>query len=110
LQLIHCCIIVATAALLHCCCNRFFRFKAINGLLLPGGGASLRPGRLFYDTAARLVQMAIEANDRGDYFPVSDSMDLLMQLLNATAGFRRLAMDASLQVAVAVGMLSLPAL
>eukprot|EP00882_Tetradesmus_deserticola_P012072 GHRQ01012787.1.p1 GENE.GHRQ01012787.1~~GHRQ01012787.1.p1 ORF type:complete len:335 (+),score=143.27 GHRQ01012787.1:127-1131(+) len=46
------------------------RFKAINGLLLPGGGADLRPGHAFYDTAARLVQLAIEANDKGDYFPV----------------------------------------
>jgi gamma-glutamyl hydrolase len=46
------------------------RFSAINGLLLPGGGADLRPGHAFYDTAARLVQLAIEANDKGDYFPV----------------------------------------
>jgi hypothetical protein len=47
------------------------RFRAINGLLLPGGGAELRPGQPFYDTAARLVQLAVEANDKGDYFPVS---------------------------------------
>jgi gamma-glutamyl hydrolase len=42
----------------------------INGLLLPGGGASLSPGHKFYDTAALLVHLACEANDRGDYFPV----------------------------------------
>jgi gamma-glutamyl hydrolase len=47
------------------------RFRAINGLLLPGGGADLRPGHPFYDTAAKLVQLAIDANDKGDYFPVS---------------------------------------
>ncbi|KIY93948.1 gamma-glutamyl hydrolase [Monoraphidium neglectum] len=46
------------------------KFAAINGLLLPGGGARLKPGHLFYDTAAQLVGLAIKANDAGDYFPV----------------------------------------
>lgn len=50
-----------------------FRFATINGLLLPGGGADLRPGHMFYDTAARLVELAVAANDKGDYFPVSGS-------------------------------------
>jgi gamma-glutamyl hydrolase len=42
----------------------------INGLLLPGGGAHLKPGHPFYDAAALLVKLAIAANDAGDYFPV----------------------------------------
>lgn len=46
------------------------KFAAINALLLPGGGAKLRPGHPFYDTAAQLVRLAIKANDGGDYFPV----------------------------------------
>lgn len=46
------------------------RFEIINGLLLPGGGANLSPGHPFYDTAKLLVDMALEANDNGDYFPV----------------------------------------
>lgn len=46
------------------------RFRAVNGLLLPGGGARLRPGHPYYDTAALLLQLALEANDKGDYFPV----------------------------------------
>eukprot|EP00878_Enallax_costatus_P002549 GHUV01002731.1.p1 GENE.GHUV01002731.1~~GHUV01002731.1.p1 ORF type:complete len:355 (+),score=97.23 GHUV01002731.1:235-1299(+) len=46
------------------------RFYAINGLLIPGGGATLEPGHKFYDAAEYLTQMAIEANDKGDYFPV----------------------------------------
>jgi hypothetical protein len=57
-----------------CCCpavTLFLRFKAINGLLLPGGGANLSPGHAFYDAAAALVEMALDANDQGDYFPVS---------------------------------------
>ncbi|XP_040210202.1 gamma-glutamyl hydrolase [Rana temporaria] len=43
-------------------------FNAINGVLLPGGGVDLqtseyaRVSKIFYD-------LAIEANDRGDYFP-----------------------------------------
>jgi hypothetical protein len=48
------------------------RFAAINGLLLPGGGANLSPGHPFYDAATNLVLMALDANDKGDYFPVSD--------------------------------------
>lgn len=47
------------------------RFEIINGLLLPGGGAELSPGHMFYDTAQKLVSMAIKANENGDYFPVS---------------------------------------
>eukprot|EP00775_Hariotina_reticulata_P013441 gene13441-13567_t len=46
------------------------RFEVINGLLIPGGGATLRPGHPFYDAARLLLRLAIEANDKGDYFPV----------------------------------------
>lgn len=46
------------------------RFAAINGLLLPGGGAKLEPGHQFYDTAEYLTKLSLEANDKGDYFPV----------------------------------------
>eukprot|EP00798_Chlamydomonas_sp_ICE-L_P016022 gene16022-22160_t len=46
------------------------RFKAVNAVLLPGGGAKLSPGHRFYDVARLLVDLAIAANDRGDYFPV----------------------------------------
>jgi hypothetical protein len=47
------------------------RFNAINGLLLPGGGANLSPGHPFFDAAHYLVELALDANDKGDYFPVS---------------------------------------
>lgn len=43
----------------------------INGLLLPGGGADLSAGHPFYDAMDTLVTMAMEANDKGDFFPVS---------------------------------------
>jgi gamma-glutamyl hydrolase len=46
------------------------RFLAVNGLLLPGGGGRLAPGHPYYDTAALLLRLALDANDRGDYFPV----------------------------------------
>ena len=45
-------------------------FSLINGVLIPGGGATLSPGHMFYDTARLLVDLSIEANDNGDYFPV----------------------------------------
>ena len=49
------------------CC----RFQAINGVLIPGGGARLIPTHHFYDVAAQLVHLAKEANDQGTHFPVS---------------------------------------
>jgi len=47
-----------------------YRFSLINGLLLPGGGAKLHPGHKFYDTANLLVNLALDANDAGDFFPI----------------------------------------
>lgn len=46
------------------------RFSLINGLLIPGGSATLEPGHSFFDTASLLVDLAMRANDGGDYFPV----------------------------------------
>lgn len=46
------------------------RFELINGVLIPGGGQVLSPGHPFYDAAEHLLAMALDANDRGDYFPV----------------------------------------
>ena len=62
------------------------RFQVINGLLIPGGGAVLSPGHKFYDTAALLVNLAIEANDNGDYFPVHGTclgMETLSVIISA---------------------------
>ena len=51
-------------------CYAACRFRAINGLLIPGGGAALKPGHLFFDTVTRLFNLAVQANDRGSYFPI----------------------------------------
>ncbi|KAG2439450.1 hypothetical protein HXX76_004805 [Chlamydomonas incerta] len=62
------------------------RFDVINGLLLPGGGATLAPGHRFYDTARQLVDLAVAANDNGDYFPVHGTclgMETLSVVLSA---------------------------
>ncbi|XP_024366130.1 gamma-glutamyl hydrolase 1 [Physcomitrium patens] len=45
------------------------KFASINGVLFPGGGASLKDTP-FYRVAEKLFNWAIEANDRGDHFPV----------------------------------------
>lgn len=50
--------------------NCLCRFKAVNGILIPGGGANLGPNHSFYDTASQLLKLALAANDAGDYFPV----------------------------------------
>ena len=52
----------------HCC-----RFDSINGMLIPGGSADLKPGHPFYDATEYIFKLALEANDKGDYFPVSHS-------------------------------------
>ena len=45
-------------------------FSMVNAVLLPGGGAKLSPGHRFYDAATLLVDLAVDANENGDYFPV----------------------------------------
>lgn len=45
------------------------KFAAINGILFPGGGASLQDGP-FYRLAEKLFKMALEENDKGNYFPM----------------------------------------
>ncbi|BBN11618.1 gamma-glutamyl hydrolase [Marchantia polymorpha subsp. ruderalis] len=45
------------------------KFSVINGLLLPGGDTNMDGGP-FLDTVKLLLDWAIEANDKGDYFPV----------------------------------------
>ena len=55
----------------------YCRFDAINGLLVPGGSGNLTAGHPFYDNTEYLLQLAIEANDNGDYFPVRHSMRLI---------------------------------
>ncbi|CAL5230063.1 g13515 [Coccomyxa viridis] len=45
-------------------------FKAVNGLLIPGGGQNLSPGHPFYDASAALLKMTLAANDAGDFIPL----------------------------------------
>ena len=52
------------------CGSHGCRFNMVNGFLIPGGYARLRPGHTFFDTAAEVVRLANEANDKGDYFPI----------------------------------------
>ncbi|XP_034562236.1 gamma-glutamyl hydrolase [Notolabrus celidotus] len=60
-------------------------FNSINGILYPGGAASLttsgyaRAAKIFYD-------LAIEANDRGDFFPVWGTCLGFEQLTVLTCG------------------------
>ncbi len=47
--------------------------QAVNGILIPGGAQNLRPGEPFFDVVSQLYDLAIEANDKGEYFPVSST-------------------------------------
>lgn len=49
------------------------RFKKINGVLIPGGSQVLSPGHPYYDSTELLLNLTVEANDNGDFFPVSNS-------------------------------------
>ena len=42
----------------------------INGLLIPGGNYPLKLSTRWFKTASMLFQLAKDANDRGDFFPV----------------------------------------
>ena len=44
-------------------------FKLINGVLIPGGGASLEDSK-FMQNVRLIFKLAEDANDNGDYFPI----------------------------------------
>jgi len=47
------------------------RFAAVNGVLIPGGAARLSPGHTFFDVAARVIDLATDANlKKKEHFPV----------------------------------------
>ncbi|KAK9799018.1 hypothetical protein WJX73_007185 [Symbiochloris irregularis] len=46
------------------------RFEIINGVLIPGGAQALSPHHPFYDAVAVFVDLAKQAFDKGDYFPI----------------------------------------
>jgi len=45
-------------------------FSKINGILFPGGSADLSPTTQLYQAGKFLFDLAIKANDNGDYFPM----------------------------------------
>ena len=46
------------------------RFKAVNGILIPGGSQILSAGHPYYDTTKLLLDMTIKENDNGVSFPL----------------------------------------
>jgi gamma-glutamyl hydrolase len=58
----------------------------LNGFLIPGGAANLRPGHNFYDTAKRVLDYALRANDRGEHFPLMGICLGFETLMILTAG------------------------
>jgi hypothetical protein len=46
-------------------------FNSVNGFLFTGGGLSLAPDSQYYQTALQLFNLALQANQNGDYFPGS---------------------------------------
>jgi len=45
-------------------------FNQVNGVLFPGGGTDVNVNSALWNTAKYLVDLAIAANDKGDYFPI----------------------------------------
>jgi len=56
-------------------------FNQVNGVLFPGGGAEISVNSPIYNTAKYLVNLAMEAHDKGDYFPIEGHC-LGFELLN----------------------------
>jgi len=61
-------------------------FHQINGIIFPGGGTNIfaTPGNRFREAARLLFNLALEANGRGDHFPVHGTC-LGFQLLHVLA-------------------------
>jgi gamma-glutamyl hydrolase len=45
-------------------------FDSINGVIFPGGGSDLNATTPLYKSAKYLYDLALDANNRGDYFPI----------------------------------------
>jgi len=45
-------------------------FSSVNAIVFTGGEQTLQKGLAFYDTAKYLFDLAVAANQKGDYFPV----------------------------------------
>ncbi|KAK3789568.1 hypothetical protein RRG08_016247 [Elysia crispata] len=46
-----------------------YMFKRINGVLFPGGGANTTQGS-YFESGKAMYELALKANDEGDYFPI----------------------------------------
>lgn len=59
-------------------------FQQVNGLIFPGGGTDIGPDSQLYKAAQLLFSLALQANDRGDYFPIAGhclGYEMLAQLI-----------------------------
>jgi len=59
-------------------------FTSVNGILFTGGGLTLYANTTYYTTALYLFNKAVDANTKGDYFPVWGTC-MGFQLLNILA-------------------------
>jgi gamma-glutamyl hydrolase len=46
------------------------RFNAVNGILIPGGSQNLSPGHPYYEATKFLLNLTVQDNDHGVYFPL----------------------------------------
>jgi gamma-glutamyl hydrolase len=63
-------------------------FKQINGLYIPEGGIYINTHTQFLETCSKFLEMAMEANDKGEYFPVWGVCMGFQQLLIIADGNR----------------------
>jgi gamma-glutamyl hydrolase len=56
-------------------------FNQVNGVLFPGGAADIAVNSPLYNTAKYIVNLAMEAQEKGDYFPIEGHC-LGFELLN----------------------------
>ncbi|XP_069076349.1 gamma-glutamyl hydrolase isoform X2 [Pleurodeles waltl] len=82
-------------------------FNSINGILFPGGGVDLKTSG--YAKAAHLFyKLALQANDRGDYFPIWGTCLGFEQLTYITSGENILTLTSTEDVALPLNFSTAP--
>jgi len=80
-------------------------FSSINGVLFPGGDADLKNTTLFY-AGNYLCNLALQANDNGDYFPIAGHcMGYELLTIITSENFDILTPTASMNISMALDFL-----
>jgi gamma-glutamyl hydrolase len=66
--------------------NHEWYFERINGLYLPSGGVFATNSKEYYKCCKKFINLAIQANDNGDYFPIWGACMGMQQMIIVADG------------------------